>query len=122
MKVIILGAGLVGAPMAFDLIKEKKFEVSVADIDETALDQIKQKQPQIAVLKKDLSKPDDVYRLVSNYDLVINAVPGFMGFETAKAIIKAGKNCSCCSPRQISPGASPCLVTILASAAIRCLA
>ena len=32
MKVIVLGAGLVGAPMALDLAKGSEFEVTVADI------------------------------------------------------------------------------------------
>ena len=32
MKVIVLGAGLVGAPMALDLAKDSEFEVTVADI------------------------------------------------------------------------------------------
>lgn len=33
--------------------------------------------------------------LVSDYDLVVNAVPGFMGFDSAQAIIKAGKDYAC---------------------------
>jgi len=37
MKVIVLGAGLVGAPMAVDLAKDGKFEVTVADINQLAL-------------------------------------------------------------------------------------
>lgn len=95
MKVIILGAGLVGAPMAIDLNNDEKFEVTVADYSSHALNSLKLKCPELSVLQKDLSKPQDVTSLVSDYDLVINAVPGFMGFETAKAIIKAGKNCAC---------------------------
>ncbi len=31
-------------------------------------------------------------RSIKQYDLVINAVPGFLGFETLKAIIEAGMN------------------------------
>ena len=40
----------------------------------------------------DLRFPEEVTRLVGIYDMVINAVPGFMGFQTLKAIIEAGKN------------------------------
>ena len=29
---------------------------------------------------------------IKQYDLVINAVPGFLGFETLKSIIEAGMN------------------------------
>lgn len=95
MHVIILGGGLIGAPMAFDLAKGGEFEVTVTDRDEACLANITEKQPQISVLQADLSNPDTVEKLVEPYDLVINAVPGFMGFETARAIIKAGKDCVC---------------------------
>lgn len=95
MKIIVLGAGLVGAPMAIDLNKEEKFEVTVADYSDDALNSIKIKCPDLSTIRKDLSNPENVTILVSDYDLVVNAVPGFMGFETAKAIIKAGKNSVC---------------------------
>ncbi len=95
MEIIILGAGLVGAPMAIDLNKDEKFKVTVADYSDDVLNGVKDKCPELSIIQKDLSNPKDVTALVSDYDLVINAVPGFMGFETAKAIIKAGKNCAC---------------------------
>ena len=95
MKIIILGAGLVGAPMAIDLNRDEKFRVTVADYSDDALNSIKVKCPELSIIQKDLSNPEDVTALVSDYDLVVNAGPGFMGFETAKAIIKAGKNCAC---------------------------
>jgi lysine 6-dehydrogenase len=90
MKVIILGAGLVGGPMAIDLAKNGEFEVTVADIREEALAVLKTKN--IPVIKKDLSDPAEVEKLVSGYDMAINAVPGFMGYRTLEAIIRAGKN------------------------------
>jgi saccharopine dehydrogenase-like NADP-dependent oxidoreductase len=95
MNIIVLGAGLVGAPMAIDLNGDEKFEVAVADCSDDALNSLKVKCPELSIMQKDLSNPEDVTALVSDYDLVVNAVPGFMGFETAKAIIKAGKNCAC---------------------------
>ncbi len=95
MEIIILGAGLIGAPMAIDLNRDDKFKVTVVDHSDDALNSIKTKCPELTIIQKDLSNPEDVTALVSDYDLVVNAVPGFMGFETAKAIIKAGKNCAC---------------------------
>ena len=95
MKIIILGAGLVGAPMAIDLNKDSEFDVTVVDYSAKALQSIKAKAPELSTMQKDLSNPNDVTALVSDYDLVVNAVPGFMGFETAKAIIEAEKNCAC---------------------------
>ncbi|MCX6244909.1 MAG: saccharopine dehydrogenase NADP-binding domain-containing protein [Bacteroidetes bacterium] len=91
MNIIILGAGLVGGPMALDLAKEKRFKVTVADFSKEALQQLAKKGP-VNILQKDLSNPVDVKKLVAGYDMVINAVPGFMGFQTLKAIISAGKN------------------------------
>jgi len=95
MKIIVLGGGLVGGPIAVDLAKENGFEVTIADYSDTTLDRLKSKCPDLLVKQRDLSDPGEVTKLVGNYDLVINAVPGFMGFNTAKAIIEAGKNCAC---------------------------
>ena len=97
MKVLLLGAGLVGAPMAIDLSQDEMFEVTVADYSEDALNDLKARCPELSVVQKDLSNPENVTTLAGGYDLVVNAVPGFMGFETAKAIIKAGKDCACIS-------------------------
>ncbi len=94
MKVIVLGAGLVGAPMAIDLAKDSEFEVSVADLSSQALNKLETKSS-IRTIQKDLSDPHEVKALVQGFDLVVNAVPGFMGFQTAKAVIEAGKNCAC---------------------------
>ena len=95
MKIIVLGGGLVGGPMAIDLNNDKNFDVTVADYSDDVINNIKVKCPDLSTICKDLSNIKDVTSLVSEFDLVVNAVPGFMGFETAKAIIKAGKDCVC---------------------------
>ncbi len=91
MKVIVLGCGLVGGPMALDLAKESRFEVTVADINQSALDRIR-KGNKIETLQADLSDPEKVSGLVSKFDFVVSAVPGFMGFQTLKAVIESGVN------------------------------
>jgi len=91
MKIIILGAGLVGKPMAIDLANNPKHQISVADINETLLKNIEKDNP-ITTVQMDLSEPENVKALVHNYDFVINALPGFMGYQTLKAIIEAKKN------------------------------
>ncbi len=91
MNIIVLGGGLVGGPMARDLAADDKFEVTVADRDEQVLTDL-QAQTDITPLVADLSNPAAVTTLVSNYDFVINAIPGHLGFQTLKAIIEAGKN------------------------------
>ncbi len=90
MKVIVLGSGLIGAPMAVDLAKELNYQVSVADFSQKSLDNIK--QDNILKINIDLSKPENVKELVKDFDFVVNAVPGFMGYQTLKAIIESGKN------------------------------
>jgi saccharopine dehydrogenase-like NADP-dependent oxidoreductase len=95
MKVIVLGAGLVGTPMALDLALDENFSVTVADFSQQALDQLASRNNQIKCIQRDLSDPSNVTELVKEFDFVVNAVPGFMGFATAKAIIKAKKNCVC---------------------------
>jgi len=91
MKIIVLGAGLVGGPMAVDLAADSRFDVTVADIDAEALARLKKDRP-ITTLVKDLSDAELVKNLVRDYDMVLSAVPGFMGFLTLKAVIEAGKN------------------------------
>ncbi len=91
MKVIVLGAGLVGAPMAIDLAKDPKFEVTVADFRLDALEKLEGKHS-IKTIRMDLSLPEDVKLIIEGFDYVVNAVPGFMGFQTMKAIIEADKD------------------------------
>ena len=96
MKIIVLGAGLVGAPMALDLANDPEFELTVADIDPDALQNLLARKTassaSISTIRADLGDPAKVTDLVAGFDMVINAVPGFMGFQTLKAIIGAGKN------------------------------
>jgi len=91
MKVIVLGAGLVGGPMAADLAADPLFEVTAVDFNADAL-ALLAKTGGIRTLRADLSGPEDVRGLVSGFDLVLSAVPGFMGFRTLQAVLEAGKN------------------------------
>lgn len=90
-KVVVLGAGLVGAPMAFDLAKNNEFDVTAVDISNANLLKFNVFS-NIKTLQKDLSDPAEVRRLVQDFDLALSAVPGFMGYNTLKAIIEAGKD------------------------------
>jgi saccharopine dehydrogenase-like NADP-dependent oxidoreductase len=91
MKIIVLGAGLVGAPLAIDLAKDSEFAVSIADLSKQALSKF-DKLHSIKSIQRDLSSPENVKALVDGFDIVVNAVPGFMGFQTLKSIIEAGKD------------------------------
>ncbi|MCX6554854.1 MAG: saccharopine dehydrogenase NADP-binding domain-containing protein, partial [Candidatus Aminicenantes bacterium] len=100
IKVIVLGSGLIGAPMTLDLARDEQFEVCVADISSDSLRKCAAGQPRkgtaaagqpIETIQADLSDVAKVKELVSGRDMVINAVPGFLGFQTLKAVIEAGK-------------------------------
>ncbi|MBN1271856.1 MAG: saccharopine dehydrogenase NADP-binding domain-containing protein [Candidatus Aminicenantes bacterium] len=90
-EVFVLGSGLVGAPMCMDLAKESDFEVTAVDIDKTVLQSLEEENPSIKTIQADLSKPETVQELVKPCDFVLNAVPGYMGFQTLKAVIEAEK-------------------------------
>jgi lysine 6-dehydrogenase len=91
MKITILGAGLIGEPMAIDLAKDNKYQITVADINETPLKKMSKDYP-ITTKQMDLSNSENVRKVIESSDLVINALPGFIGFQTLEAIIRAKKN------------------------------
>lgn len=89
MKVIILGAGLVGGPMARDLAANGEFEVAVADINARNLAKLDD-APEIIKVRADLSDSEKVKSIVAGADYVINATPGFMGHSVLRSVIEAG--------------------------------
>lgn len=91
MKAIVLGCGLVGGLIAKDLVKDKDFQVTVADIDEKKLDELT-KGTDIRGIKMDLSSSESIKKIVAEQDIVIGAVPGFLGFNMLRSVIETGKN------------------------------
>ncbi|VAW30507.1 hypothetical protein MNBD_BACTEROID07-1454 [hydrothermal vent metagenome] len=90
-KIIVLGAGLIGKPLAIDLVKDANFEVTIADKSWRQLETISE----VELGKKHLDLRDtyELKRFLQPFDLVVNAVPGFMGYNTLKTVIEAGKDC-----------------------------
>jgi lysine 6-dehydrogenase len=91
MNVFVLGAGRVGSAIAVDLAVDQEFDVHVADRDSTRLNEIEERWG-IRGERVDFSLPSTVARAVRDADLVISAVPGFLGHRTLQAVIEAGKN------------------------------
>ena len=87
-KVIVLGTGLVGNAIAIDLAK--KYETSAVDISTKHF--AKLQQHKVQTIMEDLSDHYEMARLISDYDLVIGALPGHMGYKTLKTVIEAGKD------------------------------
>jgi lysine 6-dehydrogenase len=78
--------------MCLDLSKDPDFVVTSVDINRDALKSLKKKNRLIKTIPFDLSKAEKVRDLVRPYDLVISAVPEYMGFQTLKAVIEVKKN------------------------------
>jgi lysine 6-dehydrogenase len=90
-RVAVLGGGRVGGAMALDLAREGEHEVLVADADAAALARFAG-VPHVAVTPADLADPAEVRRVVADADLVVGAVPGFLGFATLRAVLEADKS------------------------------
>lgn len=88
-RIVVLGAGMVGKAIAIDLCENH--EVIAADIDQQSLKFLESNYP-IQTQGINLMAEDSIKQMVADADLVISAVPGFMGFDTVKAVIQAGKN------------------------------
>ena len=89
-NIIVLGGGMVGSAMALDLAKDHK--VSLADIDADRLLKTTKKNPKIESIVLDVTNSKELKKSLLPFDLVVCAVPGFLGFNTLKQIIEAGKN------------------------------
>jgi saccharopine dehydrogenase-like NADP-dependent oxidoreductase len=90
MKIAVLGAGMVGSAIALDL--SSRHHVSAFDVNETNLSLLNKRNPRIETQKADLSNYDSYPQLLSSFDIVVTAVPGFMGYKTLEAVINCGKN------------------------------
>lgn len=88
--IIVIGAGMVGSAMAIDLLQ--KHNVVLADLNAQRLNHLRSKHSALQVMPLDVQDLSALQRAVAPFDLVICAVPGFLGFQTLKTIIGTGKN------------------------------
>ena len=89
-NITVLGAGLVGLPMALDLYSDENFHVRIADIRKEYLEEIRRKHA-LEIITADLFDEKQLFEAIQGADIVVSAVPGHMGFKTLERIIKAGK-------------------------------
>jgi saccharopine dehydrogenase-like NADP-dependent oxidoreductase len=89
-NIIVLGAGMVGSTMAIDMAKNHS--VTLTDFNKNALDKAVKKCDKLSPIVLDVTDKLALQKTIKPFDLVICAVPGFLGFETLKSIIEAGKN------------------------------
>jgi len=89
-KIIVFGAGLIGRAIALDLASNHT--VTSVDLNQKALARIAKENDSVETINFDLSKEQDYRPLINGFDLVVNAMPGYLGFATLKKILNAGKN------------------------------
>ena len=85
-KIVVLGAGLVGGVIVADLAKQHK--VTSVDISQKNLDKLSG----INTICADISDTTTLQELIKDFDLIVGAVPGFMGYQMMQDVIEAGKN------------------------------
>ncbi len=91
MKVVVLGAGYVGNVIARDLAENPSTKVSIVDINQEVLDKLKHNYGLHGICA-DLSNTNIIKDIVKDFDLVIGALPCFIGYKALEAVIEAGKN------------------------------
>lgn len=88
-SITVFGAGLVGSAIIKDLAEE--YTIIAVDLNQKLLDKLAVVS-NVKTFQANLRAPGKVEELVANSDLVISAVPGFMGYETLRRIIESEKN------------------------------
>lgn len=90
MRIAVLGAGMVGRAIAQDLAND--YSVTSFDLNSMNLELLKSKSSSIETVGADLSKYGEYPSLLAPFDIVVTAVPGFLGYKTLEAVINAGKD------------------------------
>jgi len=89
VKIVVLGGGRVGSAIVRDLAAEDDYDVLVVDLDPVAVERMTEFGADGVVA--DLSQSETVAKAVKDADLVVGAVPGFMGYRTVERVLKEGK-------------------------------
>jgi len=87
-KIVVLGAGLVGKTISVDL--SRNYDVTTLDCSEESLRHLQTLG--VKTIKGDFSDKNFLAANIASADLVVGAVPGFLGFQTIKTVIEAGKD------------------------------
>jgi len=91
MKIVVIGAGLMGRAIAFDLSNFSNFEeIAVVDKGRDALKSaesfLKNKEITFDIL--DVGKTEDIKKYFQKYDVAISAIPYYYNYELTKIAIE----------------------------------
>jgi saccharopine dehydrogenase-like NADP-dependent oxidoreductase len=89
VNIVVLGGGRVGGAIVRDLAAEDDFSVLVVDLDPVRVEALTECGADGVVA--DLSTRDNVSKAVKDADLVVGAVPGFLGYRTVERVLEAGR-------------------------------
>jgi len=88
MKAIVLGAGMMGRAIAYDLCKHSNFDsIAIADKDKKTISSAEKFLKDIDFLKLDVEKTSDVKKQFKEYDVAISAVPYKFNYTLAKTAV-----------------------------------
>lgn len=89
-KIAILGVGMIGKTIALDLNKNGH-NITCFDLNIHNLEFL---EKNYGIDTKQVNLLDYDYTIgIADYDFVVSAVPGHMGYRVLEKVIKAGKNC-----------------------------
>lgn len=81
---------MVGSAIAVDMLR--LHNVTIADLQLPRLNELRSKHAGLNIVRLDVQDLEALQQAVVPYDLVMCAVPGFLGYQTLQTIIEAGKN------------------------------
>jgi len=91
VKIVVLGAGKVGAAIVQDLARDGQHLLTAADGSSEALERAAELGA-TQVVQVDFCQSDALETLVAAHDLAVGAVPGPLGFRTLETVIRARRN------------------------------
>ena len=88
MKALVLGAGMMGKALAYDL-KKSNYELVVADVDRKTAEAVAHYTGGAAAVL-DASDTAGVVTMMQDCDVALSAVPYFYNYDLAQSAVKAG--------------------------------
>ncbi|MBU7017506.1 MAG: saccharopine dehydrogenase NADP-binding domain-containing protein [Theionarchaea archaeon] len=88
MKALVLGAGMMGKALAYDL-KKSNYEVITADMDNQRTEEV-QSLTGCEIIVTDIADEKKVFSLMKDCDVAISAVPYFFNYKLAQTAVEAG--------------------------------
>src|ERR1700742_282690 len=99
MKILVIGAGMMGRAAAYDMARSERVQsVTLADNDAARLKQAVQQVNQLAggdkvqAVQLDAADTDAALKIMRGHDGVLSAVPYFFNLGLVKAAIRAGSH------------------------------